>query len=105
MVALGTDTNDNVLKYRLNKEEGFLSSLFMSNPCRPSIIRTHSGFNFTTPPTINLKTIFVTLPPWEYDIEQSRTIFDAVKELFPNNNVMLKFDGITIESMMEDDLK
>ena len=51
------------------------------------------------------ETVFVTLPPWEYDIEQSRTIFDAVKELFPNNNVMLKFDGITIESTMEDNSK
>ena len=51
------------------------------------------------------ETIFITLPLWEYDIEQSRTIFDAVKELFPNNNVMLKFDGITVESMMEDTTK
>lgn len=51
------------------------------------------------------ETIFITLPAWEYDIEQARMIFDAVKELFPNNNAMLKFDGITIESLMEDDLK
>lgn len=51
------------------------------------------------------ETIFITLPLWEYDIEQSRIIFDAVKELFPNNNVMLKFDGITVESMMEDTTK
>ena len=51
------------------------------------------------------ETIFVTIPPWEYDIEQAQMIFKAVQELFPDNNVMLKFDGITIESMMEDDLK
>ena len=51
------------------------------------------------------ETILITLPPWEYDLEQARMIMDAAKELFPNNNIMLKFDGITVESLMEDDLK
>lgn len=51
------------------------------------------------------ETIFVTIDINKIDLDLGQAIFEVVKTAFPGFDVMLKIDGITIESMMEDDLK
>ena len=51
------------------------------------------------------ETIFLTVDPDKIDLEEGCQYIKYLAEIFPNNNVMLKIDGMTIESMMEDDLK
>ena len=51
------------------------------------------------------ETIFLTIDPDKIDLEEGTWYIKYLAELFPNNNVILKIDGMTIESMMEDDLK
>ena len=50
-------------------------------------------------------TIFITFPPWEYTRNEQQIYLNAVSKVFPDNNVVLKFDGIMLESHIEDDLK
>ncbi len=51
------------------------------------------------------ETIFLTIDPSKIDIIEASAWGKYLAEMFPNNNVMIKLDGITVESMMEDDLK
>ena len=51
------------------------------------------------------ETIFLTIDPDKVDIELASQWGKYLAELFPHNSVMIKLDGMTVESMMEDDLK
>ena len=51
------------------------------------------------------ETIFLTVDPEKIDIELASEWGKYFSELFPRNSIMIKLDGMTIESMMEDDLK
>lgn len=51
------------------------------------------------------ETIIVTIDPELYDIDLGPKIHDCMCNCFPQNNVIIRFTGITFESMMEDDLK
>lgn len=51
------------------------------------------------------ETIFVTIDIDKVDLDIAQTIFKVITEMFPENNTILKTDGITIESILEDDLK
>lgn len=51
------------------------------------------------------ETIIVTIDPELYDIDLGSKIHDCMCNCFPQNNVIVRFTGITFESMMEDDLK
>jgi len=51
------------------------------------------------------ETIFVTIDIDKVDLDIAQTIFKVIAEMFPENNTILKTDGITIESILEDDLK
>ena len=51
------------------------------------------------------ETIFLTVDLEKIDIDLASEWCKYLAELFPQNNVMVKLDGMTIESMMEDDLK
>ena len=51
------------------------------------------------------ETIFLTIDPEKVDIELASEWGKYLAELFPQNNIMIKLNGMTIESMMEDDLK
>lgn len=51
------------------------------------------------------ETIFLTFNPDKVDLDVASQWGKYLSEMFPHNSVMLKLDGMTIESMMEDDLK
>lgn len=51
------------------------------------------------------ETIFLTIDPDKVDIEIASQWGKYLSEMFPQNNIMVKLDGMTIESLMEDDLK
>lgn len=51
------------------------------------------------------ETIFLTIDPEKVDIDLASEWGKYLSEMFPQNNVMIKLNGMTIESMMEDDLK
>lgn len=51
------------------------------------------------------ETIFLTINPDKIDIDVASQWGKYLSEMFPQNNIMIKLDGMTIESLMEDDLK
>ena len=51
------------------------------------------------------ETIFLTIDPDKVDLDTASQWGKYLSEMFPQNNVMVKLDGMTIESLMEDDLK
>lgn len=51
------------------------------------------------------ETIFLTIDPDKVDIETASQWGKYLSEMFPQNNIMIKIDGMKIESLMEDDLK
>ena len=51
------------------------------------------------------ETVFLTINPDKVDIETASQWGKYLSEMFPQNNIMIKLDGMTIESLMEDDLK
>ena len=51
------------------------------------------------------ETVFLTIDPDKVDIEVASQWGKYLSEMFPQNNIMIKLDGMTIESLMEDDLK
>lgn len=51
------------------------------------------------------ETVIITLKPWEYNVDEAQQIFKVIQNAFPYNHCLLKFDGITLESLLEDDLK
>ena len=51
------------------------------------------------------ETVFLTIDPNKVDLDVASEWGRHLAELFPHNNIMIKLDGMTIESMMEDDLK
>ena len=51
------------------------------------------------------ETVFLTVDPDKVDIETASQWGKYLSEMFPQNNIMIKLDGMTIESLMEDDLK
>ena len=51
------------------------------------------------------ETVFLTIDPEKVDIELASEWGKYLAELFPRNNIMIKLNGMIIESMMEDDLK
>lgn len=52
------------------------------------------------------QTIFITFRSLnDYTPEECSRIMEVVEFMFPENNVMCKFDNITLEAMYEDDLK
>lgn len=51
------------------------------------------------------ETIFLTVDPDKIDLDTASQWGKYLSEIFPQNNIMVKLDGMTIESMMEDDLK
>ena len=51
------------------------------------------------------ETIFVTIDTEKVDYINASEWCKYLHEIFPNNSIMIKPDGMTIESMMEDDLK
>ena len=51
------------------------------------------------------ETIFLTVDPEKVDIELASEWGKHLAKLFPRNNVGVKLNGMTMESVMEDDLK
>ncbi len=51
------------------------------------------------------ETIFITVDTDKIDLYLAQSIFEVVKTAFPSFSIVLKLDGTTIESLMEDDLK
>ena len=51
------------------------------------------------------ETIFLTINPDKVDLDVASQWGKYLSEMFPQNNIMIKLDGMTIESLMEDDLK
>lgn len=51
------------------------------------------------------ETVFLTIDPDKVDIETASQWGKYLSEMFPQNNIMIKIDGMKIESLMEDDLK
>ena len=51
------------------------------------------------------ETIFLTINPDKVDIEVASQWGKYLSEMFPQNNVMIKTDGIILESVMKDNLK
>lgn len=51
------------------------------------------------------ETIFLTVDLDKIDLDTASQWSKYLSEIFPQNNIMVKLDGMTIESMMEDDLK
>jgi len=51
------------------------------------------------------ETVFLTIDPNKVDIETASQWGKYLSEMFPQNNIMIKIDGMKIESLMEDDLK
>ena len=42
--------------------------------------------------------IILSMPPYKYDVETTRTICKQLHTLFPENEVMVKFDDVLILS-------
>ena len=51
------------------------------------------------------ETVFLTIDPNKVDIETASQWGKYLSEMFPQNDIMIKVDGMTVESLMEDDLK
>ena len=51
------------------------------------------------------ETVFLTIDPDKVNIETASQWGKYLSEMFPQNDIMIKIDGMTIESSMEDDLK
>ena len=51
------------------------------------------------------ETVILTIDPNKVDVETASQWGKFLGELYPENNVLIKLDGMTLESYMEDDLK
>lgn len=51
------------------------------------------------------ETIILTIDPNKIDIITGREWLNLLGKLYPKNQVLIKLDGMNLESLMEDDLK
>ena len=51
------------------------------------------------------ETVFLTVDPDKIDIETASQWGEYLSEMFPQNNIMVKIDGMTIESLPKEDLR
>lgn len=70
-----------------------------------NIVQIINGIKLSTFSPKKGETIIVTINPDLYDRDFCSQIHKCVSKYFSNNNVLTKLDGITLESIMEDDLK
>lgn len=77
----------------------------MSMSKEEKITKIEEGIYLSTFKPEEDETIIVTADPNKVDLDEAMSVFSAVSKIFPKNAITLRCDGVTLESLLEDDLR